>query len=106
MKSDTRRSTSSRRKARAAIEGLPGIPPPSDTILTDDPRLEPLADNGGPTKTHALRPTSPALEAGFNFTGVPFDQRGTGYARVSGPNTDIGAFEFDLDDLIFADEFD
>ena len=86
--------------------GWCGIPPPSDTILTGDPRLGPLADNGGPTLTHALRPTSQAIETGFNVTGVPYDQRGTGYARVIGANADIGSFEFDLNDLIFADDFD
>lgn len=70
------------------------------------PGLKPLADNGGVTLTHALRSTSPAIEAGNNVTGVPFDQRGSGFARVSGANADIGAVEFDLDDLVFANGFD
>ncbi|MEX2238415.1 MAG: calcium-binding protein [Dehalococcoidia bacterium] len=68
-----------------------------------------LADNGGPTFTHALAPGSPALDGGdtaacnllTNAFGVPLttDQRGTGFARVSGGNItpgvgcDIGAFE-------------
>jgi len=73
-----------------------------------DPRLGPLANNGGPTQTQALLPGSPALDAGNNalvanppFSGPPFtDQRGTGFARiVDGPDADttdtvdIGAFE-------------
>ncbi len=32
-------------------------------IIGVDARLRPLADNGGPTMTHALRPDSPALDA-------------------------------------------
>ena len=60
-----------------------------------DPRLAPLADNGGPTQTHALLPDSPAINAGNN-TGAPAsDQRGG--QRVggvdSGSNVDIGAYE-------------
>jgi len=86
--------------------GWSGLTPPADTLFTDDPKLEPLADNGGVTQTHALRPTSLAIEAGNNVTGVPVDQRGTGHPRVIGASADIGAFEFDIDDLVFADDFD
>ena len=73
---------------------------PSD-ILNRDVRLAPLADNGGMTKTHALLPDSPAINAGNNCVltangcvdnnpAVPTDQRGA--ARVG--NVDIGAFEY------------
>jgi len=86
--------------------GWSALAVPTDTLFTLDPGLEPLADNGGTTLTHALRPTSPAIEAGNNVTGVPFDQRGTGYLRVIGANADIGAFEFNLNDLIFANDFE
>jgi predicted outer membrane repeat protein len=57
--------------------------------------LGPLADNGGPTMTHALLPGSPAINAGDpNFVGPPdYDQRGFPYKRVSGGRIDIGAFE-------------
>jgi hypothetical protein len=55
--------------------------------------LGPLANNGGPTKTHALLPGSPALNAGNNALGLAYDQRGTGFARVVGAAADIGAFE-------------
>lgn len=88
------------------VIGWSGLTAPADTIFTADPQLEPLADNGGVTLTHALRPTSPAIEAGNNVTGVSVDQRGTGHPRVIGASADIGAFEFDLSDLIFADDFD
>lgn len=57
-----------------------------------DVRLGPLADNGGPTKTHALLPGSPAIDAGSNPAGLLFDQRGA-YARFSGVAPDIGAYE-------------
>ncbi len=69
-----------------------------------------LANNGGPTLTHALITGSPALNAGdnaalpadtFDLDGdantteaVLFDQRGSGFARMSGVATDIGAVEF------------
>jgi hypothetical protein len=65
---------------------------PGGTLFAD-PMLAPLADNGGPTRTHALRSGSPALNTGNNAAGLPFDQRGHGFARKAGPATDIGAFE-------------
>ncbi len=68
-----------------------------------DPGLGPLADNGGPTWTHALLPHSPALDAGSNAratdAGSTADQRGAGFPRFVDGNTDgaatvdIGAFE-------------
>jgi len=67
------------------------------TIRSSTPGLTPLADNGGPTKTMALDPSSIAIDAGpdpvATFTGNGFDQRGTPYVRVSGSSVDIGAFE-------------
>jgi hypothetical protein len=66
---------------------------PADT-LRDDPMLLPLADNGGPTLTHALDPLSPAIDTGANPHDLEFDQRGSGHARVDGRTADIGAFEF------------
>ena len=68
---------------------------PSDTIATADPGLQPLAYNGGPTRTHALRLDSVAIDAGNNASDLPSDQRGGGFARVVGAAADIGAFEFD-----------
>lgn len=65
---------------------------PPDT-LASDPLLAPLAANGGPTRTHALRRGSPAIDAGYNGVPLKFDQRGNGYPRMSGAAVDIGAFE-------------
>ncbi len=59
---------------------------------TEDPALLPLADNGGPTLTHALADTSIAINSGLNATCLATDQRGLG--RDS--NCDVGAFEFGL----------
>lgn len=74
-----------------------------------DPLLDPLADNGGPTLTHAIRAGSPALNRGLvanvpadiadadgdnNTTEpLPYDQRGVGYGRSVGTAPDAGAFE-------------
>jgi hypothetical protein len=83
-----------------------------------DPRLAPLANNGGRTQTHALcfavgvpHPActglSPAIDKGFDFFGSGFDQRGNGPTFVrpfdlpdatfpdatGGDGSDIGAFE-------------
>ncbi|MGB9673208.1 MAG: choice-of-anchor Q domain-containing protein [Anaerolineales bacterium] len=55
-----------------------------------DPLTEALADNGGPTQTHALQSGSPAINGGDN-TGCPAtDQRG--FLRLGG--CDIGAYEY------------
>ncbi len=58
----------------------------SDLPNGSDPLLLPLADNGGPTLTHALIASSPAINSG---TGVGPDQRGGGSNGVR----DIGAYE-------------
>jgi len=65
---------------------------PADTLQVD-PLLAPLADNGGPTQTHALAPTSPAIDRGNNVAGLDTDQRGAGFRRSLGSAPDIGAFE-------------
>jgi hypothetical protein len=57
------------------------------------PLLLPLAANGGTTRTHALMPGSPAVDAGNNIAALATDQRGAGFPRVLGAATDIGAFE-------------
>jgi hypothetical protein len=59
-----------------------------------DPKLGPLADNGGPTQTMALLPGSPAINSGDNTDAPAFDQRGPGYARIVNGIIDIGAFQF------------
>lgn len=77
--------------AGATITGAPNI-------VGQDPKLGPLADNGGPTLSQALLPGSPALDAG-NASGT--DQRGVprpfdlkGIPKAPGGNAaDIGAYE-------------
>jgi hypothetical protein len=64
-----------------------------------DPRLGPLALNGGRTKTHALLAGSKAIDAGDNVGITAVDQRGAGFPRKKDGNgdgvarVDIGAFE-------------
>ena len=53
-------------------------------------KLGPLADNGGPTKTHALLLCSPCIDAGSNPSASSTDQRGFGRAYNA---LDIGAYE-------------
>jgi len=82
---------------------------PDDTIKDTCPRLEPLAGNGGPTPTHALRHTSPAIDKGYQLVSATTDQRGTGFPRSFGSSTDIGAWEWQgasVDDDIFHGGFD
>jgi hypothetical protein len=61
--------------------------------------LGPLADNGGPTMTHAILAASPAVDAGellasSGENNAPqHDQRGNSFTRVAGARIDIGAFE-------------
>jgi hypothetical protein len=72
-----------------------------------DPGLLPLASNGGPTQTHALALTSPAIDKGKrNGFGPTKDQRGSPRPvdypfkpnAAGGDGSDIGAFElFDRD---------
>ena len=79
----------------------------SNGNISGDPMLGPLADNGGPTQTHALLAGSPALDAGDNAICAAdpvnnLDQRGL--ARPQGAVCDIGAFE--QEKSIFADGFE
>lgn len=80
---------------------------PPDTI-TACPHLQPLANNGGPTLTHALLQSSPAIDAGNNDSASNTDQRGSGFPRVFGPAADIGAFEWQggSDDGLFNSGFE
>jgi len=57
-----------------------------------DPKLGPLANNGGPTLTMALLSGSPAIDAGSPVGAPATDQRGV--ARPQGPGVDIGSFEY------------
>jgi parallel beta-helix repeat protein len=64
----------------------------------DDMKLEPLADNGGPTHTHALLSGSPAIDAGGDSVCSDIDQRGIARPK-DGDNDgvahcDVGAYEY------------
>ncbi len=62
------------------------------TALSDI--LSPLADNGGPTLTHALVTGSPALDLDADCsTGLTEDQRGYPRPETEGTGCDAGAFE-------------
>ncbi len=65
----------------------------NNNIVGSDPALNPLADNGGLSKTQSLQVTSPAINAGSNPMSLTTDQRGSGFVRTFGAGTDIGAFE-------------
>jgi CSLREA domain-containing protein len=55
-----------------------------------DALIDPLADNGGPTRTHRPRDGSPAIDGAIN-RGLALDQRGV--ARPQGPRPDVGSVE-------------
>lgn len=66
-------------------------------LQSTDPMLDPLLDNSGETKTHALQSGSPAVDAGKDLDCLPYDQR-----YLSRPvdgnqdgiaHCDIGAYE-------------
>ncbi len=58
-----------------------------------DALLGPLADNGGPTLTHALAAGSPAIDAAVAGACPATDQRGV--VRPQGAGCDAGAFELE-----------
>jgi hypothetical protein len=72
-----------------------------------DPELEPLGAWGGPTWTHALGGSSPAIDAGdpagcTDYSGAPLPQDQRGAPRVG--VCDLGAFELAMP--LFADGFE
>ncbi len=74
-----------------------------NSIDTIDPLLHSLADNGGPAFSHALRPGSPALDAG-SCTDIGGDTVGNDQRDWSRPvnvKCDIGAIEAEPDLSIF-----
>jgi hypothetical protein len=74
--------------------------------LNLDPKLGPLQDNGGPTRTQAMQSDSPAIDKG-NSSGLQSDQRGlfrpidspTIANASGGDGSDIGAYELQDDQL-------
>ena len=69
------------------------VSPAPATSSAPTPMLGALGFNGGPTRTQALLPGSPAINTGSNPFGLTTDQRGTGFPRVNGGAADIGAYE-------------
>lgn len=81
-------------------------------LTNTDPLLQPLANNGGATATHAIGVASPALDRGKRDAVPGFaattDQRGAarpidylGFdAAPGGDGSDIGAFEKDAPNLV------
>lgn len=71
---------------------------PSCAAVSDDQIVDPgsvgveaaLADNGGPTLTHALEAGSPAIDAADAGASPATDQRGV----VRDANPDVGSFEY------------
>lgn len=77
-----------------------------DNLFAIDPLLGPLADNGGPTLTHAIAADSPARDAATWLIGATItDQRGFKRRRAGDAIADIGAYEHGADRL-FANGFD
>jgi len=58
--------------------------------VTGNPLLRPLDDNGGPTKTHAIRAASPAVDHVTTGPSLPDDQRGLPRPIQ---DSDAGSFE-------------
>ena len=94
-------------------------------ISTNFPQLQPLADNGGLTRTRLPEPGSPVVDFGDNAfavdpgpdivvsddglfdpppadddTPLAFDQRGPGFPRIAGGQVDLGAAELQGDDTV------
>ena len=64
-----------------------------DLVDVTDPRLGPLADNGGLTLTHLPLPGSPAIDQGGNRLALDHDQRGSAFPREVGGRADAGSVE-------------
>lgn len=87
---------------------------PADQQGVADPKVGPLAHNGGYSRTHALLPGSPAIDRNSNSNCLFNDQRGR-YNPVTLPNDstrrqvdgdgngselcDVGSYEYHPDDL-------
>jgi hypothetical protein len=65
------------------------------SVTAGELAVGPLANNGGPTETHALLAGSVAIDRGKGlYATTKWDQRGSPFARRAGLRPDIGAFEF------------
>jgi len=97
---DTSIITASNSVFGSSIDGFnPIANPANNNIVVDlsstniNSVLLPLTNNGGPTLTHALPASSPAIDAGDNAACLTADQRG----ESRDTQCDIGAYEFQQD---------
>ncbi len=79
--------------------------------LVSPATIGPLADNGGPTWTHALLPGSEAIDTTtaqgcIDPTGALLATEQRGAVRIAGPKCDVGAYEFGAEDIVFRNGFD
>lgn len=74
---------------------LSGTQPPGPDNLLGEPLLNPLVDNGGPTRTMLPRWDSPAVKSGDPNCCAPDanDQRGPGFPRDAGGRVNMGAIQ-------------
>jgi len=90
-----------------ACEGLSGT---HFALLAVDPKLSPLASNGGDHLSHLPRIGSPVIDAGDNSllpADTANDERGPGFARILGGTVDLGAIEGTMGvDTIFRNGFE
>lgn len=82
-----------------------GLDPGMDDLIFVDPLLEALADNGGPTPTHALASERPAIDAGDESACPPADQRGVP-RPIDGDEDgtavcDMGAYEYEPPETLY-----
>ena len=89
----------------------------SPALISSDPKLIPLADNGCGVKsgapdsamcmpTHAITGCSLAHDAGTNPLILRYDERGSEFPRIAGIAADIGAYELEPNgDDIFCNGF-
>ncbi|MBK7975775.1 MAG: hypothetical protein IPK07_21705 [Deltaproteobacteria bacterium] len=71
-----------------------GLTASNDQPNVADPKLGPLAANGGPTLTHALLTGSPAIGHGLDTDCPATDQRGVARPAPQGGHCDVGAYEY------------
>ncbi len=69
------------------------FPPIPGTVLGADAQLDPLRDNGGPTRSHLPRASSPAIDFATTGLSPAIDQRGLPRDLAGNPAHDSGAVE-------------
>ncbi|MES1245954.1 MAG: choice-of-anchor Q domain-containing protein [Acidobacteriota bacterium] len=65
-------------------------------IFGQDPQLGPLADNGGPTRTHLPAPASPVINAGDPAFAPPPSTDQRGLPRIVNGRLDMGSVEVEM----------